>query len=183
MNYREEFTLNGVWHFQPDPVGDGEARGFMLPTTSVRGWRETAVPACFEDGCPDLDFYRGVCWYRRTVRLPEDRQARRVIIRFEGVNYRARVWLNGCLLGENTDGFLPFEFPLDAGALMDGDNVLAVAVDNAPREGDVRDACRVAQFRRHPARCAAARDRSSLPGAAGGDGSVRRFAPLSRAYP
>jgi hypothetical protein len=30
------------------------------------------------------------------------------MLRFWAVNYRAQVWLNNVLLGENHDGFLPF---------------------------------------------------------------------------
>ncbi len=100
-------------------------------------WREVRVPSCFEAGCPHIDFYEGVCWYRRAFRVPADWQARRVVLRFEAVNYRAKVWLNGNLLGEHRDGFLPFEFDVGDTLRWDRENTVAVSVDNAHHEGDV----------------------------------------------
>ena len=34
------------------------------------------------------------------------------VIRFESVNYRARVWLNGNPIGRNAGAYLPFELRL-----------------------------------------------------------------------
>lgn len=137
MQQRDSLSLNDFWRFAPDPRGDGEARGLWRTVCDTRHWREVMVPSCFEAGCPDLDFYEGVCWYRRAFHLPADWQGRRVVLRFEAVNDRAQVWLNGALLGESRDGFLPFEFVIQQVAVFGGENVLVVAVDNAHHAGDV----------------------------------------------
>lgn len=137
MHNREHQLLTGLWRFSPDPHGDGEALGFWKPGWDVRRWREVPVPSVFEAGCQDLDFYEGVCWYRRSFCVDSAWHAPRLVLRFEAVNYRARVWLNGQWLGENRDGFLPFEFDVTGQVRRDGENVLAVAVDNAHHEGDV----------------------------------------------
>lgn len=137
MTTRHEQKLGGVWRFCPDMNADGEHLGFHEQDFSSRLWREVEVPSCFEAACPDLDHYEGICWYRRAFDIPGDWQGKRVVIRFEGVNYRSKVWLNGTCLGENRDGFLPFEFELEAGALQPEGNVLAISVDNRHHEGDV----------------------------------------------
>lgn len=95
------------------------------------------MPSCFEAGCPGIDFYEGICWYRRTFRPDAEWKSRRVVLKFEAVNYRARVWLNDQFVGENRDGFLPFEFDIQDKLLFDGINTLAVSVDNSHHEGDV----------------------------------------------
>ncbi len=69
-----------------------------------------------------IDFYQGICWYRRTFRVPGEWRNRRIVLRFEAVNYRARVWLNGQFLGEHRDGFLPFEFEIAEKVTWDEEN-------------------------------------------------------------
>ena len=137
MTHREMIELASPWRFCPDPHGDGESLGFWRADRTFANWREAPVPSCFEACCPGLDFYEGVCWYRRSFRVPSRWQGRRVALRFEAVNYRARVWLNGRPAGENRDGFLPFEFDVTDTLRWDSENTLAVSVDNAPQEGDV----------------------------------------------
>ncbi|HEX4287295.1 MAG TPA: glycoside hydrolase family 2 TIM barrel-domain containing protein [Trebonia sp.] len=47
-------------------------------------------------------------WYRRTVEVPSSWAGERVIIKFGGVHHRARVFVNGTLVGEHA-GVGPFE--------------------------------------------------------------------------
>lgn len=125
------------WRFCPDPSGDGEALGFFREDYTARLWREVTVPSCFETVCPNLEFYEGICWYRRSFTVPPAWHSRRIVLHFGAANYRARVWLNGELLGENRDGFLPFEFDIHRKVRSAGTNTLTVAVDNRHHEGDV----------------------------------------------
>ncbi|MEI8243852.1 MAG: GNAT family N-acetyltransferase, partial [bacterium] len=129
--------LDGLWRCCPDPHGDGEALGFWRADRDFPLWREVAVPSCFEAGCAGIDYYEGVVWYRRTFAVPDAWHGQRLVLRFEAVNYRAKVWLNGECLGEHQDGFLPFEFEVGGKICRDRPNLLAVAVDNAHHEGDV----------------------------------------------
>jgi beta-glucuronidase len=126
-----------VWRVSPDPQGNGEALGFHAPAFDAHRWREVTVPSCFDVACPGLEFYDGVCWYRHAFRTWTDWQGRRVMLRFGAVNYRAKVWLNGVLVGESPDGFLPVEFDVTGVVTHDGENVLVVAVDNTPYPEDV----------------------------------------------
>ena len=134
---RSELSLNGVWRFQVDPHADGEALGFWREACSLQAWSEMTVPSCFDAACPSLYRYTGWGWYRRTFSMPREWQGRRVVLCFGAVNYRAKVWLNGRLLGEHLDGFLPFEFDIHDHACSDRENVLTVLASNAPHEGDV----------------------------------------------
>ncbi len=56
-----------------------------------------------------MDGYEGVGWY--ALALPADRivQDAWQRLRFGRVNYRATVWIDGNLAGENLTGYLPFE--------------------------------------------------------------------------
>lgn len=129
--------LNGVWRFQPDPYEEGEALGWFADDCDSRLWRETAVPSTFDRSLPLLHGYEGAAWYRRTIEAPESWQGRRIVMRFEGVNYHARVWVNGQEVGTNDDPFLPFELRLDPHLEFGRANSIAVRVDNVRRQGEV----------------------------------------------
>ena len=68
-----------------------------------------------------------VGWYRKEFTLPEaPKDVQRFWkVRFEGVNYRSTVWLNGRRLGSFV-GYFPFE--LDLTGLRRGRNTLVVKV-------------------------------------------------------
>lgn len=59
---------------------------------------------------------------------------KRCYLRFDAVNANADVYLNGSLLGKHAGGYTAFLFDATA-ARKDGDNVLAVKVDNANHPG------------------------------------------------
>ena len=72
-----------------------------------------------------------VGWYRKDFHLPDARARMNWLVRFESVNYRAKVWLNGKPIGRNTGAYLPFELRLPRSALKrSGVNRLVVRVDN-----------------------------------------------------
>ncbi len=134
---REEIGLSGLWRFQPDAYGEGEGRGWAAPDCDCRLWREVRVPCSFDDCGPGMASYEGAGWFRRTVEVPASWQGRRVVARFEGVNYHARVWVNGQPAGGSEDGFMRFEVPVD-GLLHYGEpNLLVVRADNVRRLGEV----------------------------------------------
>lgn len=57
-----------------------------------------------------------VMWYQRDVNDPrsaEDKaNGRRVLLRFGAVDYEAKVWINGCLVGGHRGGHVPFELDI-----------------------------------------------------------------------
>jgi len=80
-----------------------------------------------------MDRYEGVGWFRRSFPVPEEWKGKHIVIEFKGVNNRAKVWLNGTLVGENPDAFLPFEVPIDNAVRFGADNLIVIRVDNTRR--------------------------------------------------
>ncbi len=81
--------------------------------------------------------HRGtVAWYRKDFVLPSRDAALGWKLRFESVNYRAKVWLNGVLLGEHEFAYVPFELPT-TGLVRNGVNRLVVRVDNRRTRADI----------------------------------------------
>jgi len=74
----------------------------------------------------------GVGWYRKVFLKPQLTPNGKVELRFEGVYMNCDVWLNGTHLGNHPYGYTEFAYDITA-ALKDGNNALAVRVNNAGR--------------------------------------------------
>ena len=77
-----------------------------------------------------------VHWYRKDFRLPRASEASKWVLRFESVNYRARVWLNGKPLGNHVGAYLPFELRAKS-VRRRGTNRLVVRVDSRRQKFDI----------------------------------------------
>lgn len=133
MKLREAIDLGGVWELLPDVAGEGEAAGYYRPEFPAAAWGTATLPAGFEHCLPGQAHVTGAIWFRRRWTMPAHWTGRRVELAFHGVFARATVWLDGELLGECRDGFLPFAFDLTHRARPGVEHVLTVRVDNSPR--------------------------------------------------
>ena len=134
---REAIDLNGPWKATLDAEDKGEREGYFKPDFVTQGWKDVNVPASFANVAPEIDRYEGVGWFRRTFRVPAKWRDKRMALRFEGVNHRCKVWINGRLVGENPDAFLGFELPLGSETRRDADNVIVVRADNGRRRDTI----------------------------------------------
>ena len=137
------YLLGGRWLYRGDPADIGVAGGWWRDTAQTAGWSPVRVPNAYNARDLSATSMAGsVGWYRRDFTLPTGAFAayvpdgeRRWIVRFESVNYRATVWLNGRRLGGHTGAYLPFE--LDLTGLNAGVNRLVVRVDDRHGPGDL----------------------------------------------
>ena len=85
-----------------------------MRSTSTAGWTKATVPNVWNLG-DELERVDG----RRDRLVPQGLRAADAdaalewAVRFESVNYRTRVWLNGRPIGENTGAYIPFELRLE----------------------------------------------------------------------
>jgi beta-galactosidase/beta-glucuronidase len=129
------YLLDGDWYERPDPAVTGTREGFPS-NQSLTGWRAVTVPIAVNAGDYSNESYTGsVHWYRKDFRLPRARGGARWLFRFESVNHRAKVWLNGRLLGSHIGAYLPFE--VAARSVRGGVNRLVVRVDSRRTSYDV----------------------------------------------
>lgn len=132
----DRYLVDGTWRFRLDPPDQGVRRRYQRSSSSA-GWTKVAVPNAWNAGDDSLASMTGtVGWYRKDFKLPSARRSLTWLVRFESVNYRARVWLNGRPIGEHEGAYLPFELRLD-GLKRRGTNRLVVRVDNRRRPGDI----------------------------------------------
>src|SRR3954452_5844150 len=103
------YLLGGSWLFRLDPAGKG-LKAHYERSRSTSGWHRVRVPNVWNVGDASAASMRGsVGWYRKDFELPTASAAFAWAVRFESVNYRARVWLNGHAVGRNTGAYIPFQ--------------------------------------------------------------------------
>lgn len=157
---RSGIDLDGPWHWSIDPFRDGEG-GFQggKPGAGHRRYDEidttaamkadpkalyeydmdrspvAQLPQSFVTLSPQMRYYNGLVWFQRHFTAhPEP--GKRAFIRFGAVDYRAKVYLNGKLVGEHEGGFTPFAFDVTR-LLRDGDNQVTVGADSERTKSDV----------------------------------------------
>lgn len=125
------YLMGGSWFFRLDPGFNGHTQGWQKQT-STEGWQATTVPNAWNAGDDsETSFAGGVGWYRKDFKLPSSSRRYDWVVRFESVNYRSKIYLNGSLVGQNRGAYLPFEIRLPASRLKrSGTNRLVVRVDS-----------------------------------------------------
>jgi len=76
-------------------------------------------------------FPAGIGWYRKTFKAPVEWKGKNVSIYFEGVYMNSEVFINGKSLGVYPYGYSSFSYNLSPYLDFNGDNVIAVRVDNS----------------------------------------------------
>ncbi len=123
------FLMDGQWLFRLDAADQGVRQRFYRQS-STAGWSPVSVPNVWNVGDDSEASMRGsVGWYRKDFELPDKRAALEWAVRFESVNYRSRVYLNGREIGRNAGAYIPFQMHLD-GLRKRGVNRLVVRVDS-----------------------------------------------------
>lgn len=123
------YLMGGQWLFRLDPGNQGLGAGYERQSSSA-GWSDTEVPNAWNTTDLNSTSVNGsIGWYRKDFKFPDPSAALAWIVRFESVNFRSTVWLNGHELGTNLGAFLPFEFQL-RGLSARGVNRLVIRVDS-----------------------------------------------------
>ncbi|OQA42141.1 MAG: Beta-glucuronidase [Spirochaetes bacterium ADurb.Bin315] len=138
---RETESLNGKYHFSPDPYESClRARWFEEKTVSEDGrmlpfdadfdvWPRIPVPSCWNMVREELYYYENMGLYFRTFRYKPVKNHERAFIHFEGSAYRTYVFLNGTCVGMHDGASTPFSVEVTDHLLPE--NRLIIAVDAA----------------------------------------------------
>ena len=123
---RLKVSLDGLWEFRL--IGQEEQYDASVP---LEGGRPMPVPSAYNDiyeGRQIRD-HVGEVAYERLFDAPQLLLGGRLLLRFGSVTHKARVYLNGQLLGGHKGGFLPFAFDITHKVLPEN-NRLTVIADN-----------------------------------------------------
>jgi len=136
-----KITLNGSgWKYKCDPEQQGEEENWHDPMIIEKKWDDFSacrLPQCWntisEEGTLPYDRYEGVFWFFKHFALSKKIDSNRdCLVRFNGVNYYCKAWINGRYLGDHEGGFLPFQLKIPNEVLKQK-NYLVIEVENFRR--------------------------------------------------
>ncbi|ALW83688.1 beta-galactosidase [Hymenobacter sedentarius] len=151
---RQEYLLDTNWKFTKGEVADAAAPAFQDAK-----WQTVTVPHDWAiygpfDGKNDLQAVKieqnneqaatlkagrtgglpfiGTGWYRRPLAVPQFGPGRRAVLLFDGAMSNAHVFVNGKEVGYWPYGYNSFSFDITSYLRADGNNTLAVRLQNQP---------------------------------------------------
>lgn len=138
LSAREVINFNNVWRFSLDMGAD---ESVAEPGFDDSGWRVLNLP---HDWAIEGDFDEhnpsgtgggalpgGIGWYRKAFKVSKKDKGQVFSIEFDGVYMNSSVYINGHLLGTRPYGYISFSYDLTPYINWNGDNVIAVKVDNS----------------------------------------------------
>ena len=138
LSAREVLNFNKDWKFCLNIEAHENP---AAPEFDDSGWRTLDVP---HDWAIEGDFDEhnpsgtgggalpgGIGWYRKTFKVSKKDTGSIIKIEFDGVYMNSSVYLNGHLLGTRPYGYISFSYDLTPYINWNGDNVIAVKVDNS----------------------------------------------------
>lgn len=149
-----EIALDRDWFMQASDKVNATGETIAGPNVDLTGWWRTEVPSTvlaslYRNGeikdpffgknleLIDKDRFARAWWYRKEFSLPALKSLPHVRLFFNGINYRANIWLNGRKIGNKDEifgSFRIFEFNI-SDIVRPGKNFLAVEVF-PPQLGD-----------------------------------------------
>ncbi len=143
---RSATSLNGKWKYVLDPYETGQI-GFMPVYKNAEPKDKTDrveysfnnaqtlwVPGSWNFQKPELTYYEGSVWYRKTFDKIDISKDKRYYIYVGAANYKSIVTFNGQELGKHEGGFTPFCFEVTDLIQKQG-NYVIIGVNSA-READ-----------------------------------------------
>ncbi len=134
---RLDQLLSDGWKFTRADAGPTASADAWESVTIPHTWNTIAADAGDHKGDPHyagVSYYRGACWYARSLDIPAAWKGQRVFIRFEAASIVARAYINGQALGEHRGAFTAFCYELTPYLRYGAANELRVQVDNSHQE-------------------------------------------------
>lgn len=126
---RSVYNFNQAWRFCK-----GNSHGAEKVEFDDKHWPLVHLPNGIEllpmeaSGCIN---YQGEVWYRKHFNVPVKHNKERLVLHFEGIMGKSKVWINGHLVKESFSGYLPLVIDISPYVFFDKDNVIAVWADNS----------------------------------------------------
>ncbi|HTR80995.1 MAG TPA: glycoside hydrolase family 2 TIM barrel-domain containing protein [Bacteroidota bacterium] len=126
---RQVYSLDKNWKYLQDDV-----QSVTELSTSKAPWVDVTLPHTWNatDAVDQVPGYRrSAGWYKREIFIPEQPGGRRFLLSFEGVNLKAKIFVNGQFAGGHVGGYVGFDVDITpfvrAGVL----NEILVRADNS----------------------------------------------------
>ena len=141
--------LHNDWTMQSSFTENATGTEISKPTFSVKGWYPITIPSTIIAGLLANHEYNfdpfyaknfekladkrldSTWWFRREFVLPASQKNKNIILKLQGINYKANVWLNGVLVADSSYIKGPFriiELDITKHINYSGKNVLALEI-------------------------------------------------------
>lgn len=120
-------SFDGQWQYSADPGNLGIRHSYYSKDFDTSGWKTMPVPSQWY--VQGLD-YHGVVWFKRYLDVPESFPGSVLDLNFGGVDYDARVWINGEYAGRHIGAFSSFKLDVTKFIRKGMKNLIAVRVDS-----------------------------------------------------
>lgn len=128
---RTVHSMNPSWLFHKGAVAQSNAHSATFDDSK---WRAVNLPNGLEllplEASGGVN-YRGEAWYRKHFTVPSALKDKRLVLYFEAVMGRSKIWVNDSLVTEHFGGFTPISLDVTKFIKAEGDNVIAVMADNS----------------------------------------------------
>lgn len=127
---KEWQSLNGEWDFTFDDKDEGEIKEYFRQFPSDK---RINVPFTYETkmsgiGSEEVHY---IIWYHRTINLTKEQiEDNKLILNFEGSDYKTKIWVNGHYIGENIGAYSRFSFAIEK-YITQGKNEITVRVEDS----------------------------------------------------
>jgi hypothetical protein len=126
---RQDIRFSNSWKFFR-----GEALGAQQPAFVDDAWEMVCLPhtARLESAKShsDYDYYKGICWYRKSFTPDAGFKGKKVFLEFEAAMQSTDVYLNGTKIFSYLGGYNPFVIDITNSLKFDSANVIAARLDN-----------------------------------------------------
>jgi len=161
--------LSGGWYLQSSARLDKDGQALSMTGIDIQDWYPVTVPKTvlaalvennvypdpyYGDNLKSIPGYREgrwlamkkdspfypSWWYRREFNTPASWQNKIIILKLDGINYKANIWLNGEKIADTTEVvgmFRRFNFDVSKQLAGDGKNVLAIEIFAPGRIADI----------------------------------------------
>lgn len=126
---RNAYSMNPAWRMHKGHVDGAENISF-----DDSSWKLTSLPDGIENlpmeasGCVN---YQGEVWYRKHFNADAAWKGQRLVLYFEAIMGKSKVWVNGKLMKQHFGGFLPVIVDVSNMLKYGEDNVITVMADNS----------------------------------------------------
>ena len=126
---RNAYSMNPAWRMHKGHVDGAENVNF-----DDSSWKLTSLPDGIEtlpmeaSGCVN---YQGEVWYRKHFKAEAAWKGQRLVLHFEAIMGKSKVWVNGKLMKQHFGGFLPVIVDVTDVLKYGEDNVVTVMADNS----------------------------------------------------
>lgn len=121
--------LNGKWDFAFDQENAGVKKKYSKGFEKQHKITVPFAAECAASGIGNEEACNYV-WYARKATLTKEQIQKRCILNFDGVDYTAKVWVNGAFAGTHSGGYARFSFDV-TDCVREGENLIVVKAEDS----------------------------------------------------